>query len=213
MSIYKKLFEIQKQNLLLSPDADNPFYHSKYVSIENIMNTIKPLLEKEWLLIYHSVDSTTVKTYIYEVESGEYVESTFPINSSLDAQKKGAEITYGKRYNIVALLALIEDDDDGNTASGKTVQSASVPTVPSHTIIPTKSNWYHNKYPPKAPPSKWITKTDIDEHFSQMKSGKILMANNPDSITKEFRDKGIGVSKAMNDYIAEEFGKFMETPF
>lgn len=140
MSIYTKLFEIQKKNVLLKADAENPFYKSKYVSIENIMLTLKPLLEEQGLLIVHSIDKDCVKTSIVEIPQKEEVEtsifSSFPINNQLDAQKIGAMVTYWKRYNLVALFALIEEDDDGNTLVNNAPQTSQ--KTPSATTPPKK---------------------------------------------------------------------------
>lgn len=145
MSIYSKLYEIQKKNVLLTADASNPFFNSKYVSIENIMNTLKPLLEEQGLLIYHTVYPDNVTTHIMEIGGDETdprkceIVSHFPLNQALDAQKKGAEITYGKRYNIVAIFALIEDDDDGNSASPSTESHRTASsTAPSKTAYVPK---------------------------------------------------------------------------
>lgn len=68
MSIYTKLFEIQKKNILLKADSENPFFHSKYVSIENIMTTLKPLLQEQGLLVLHSISADCVTTQIVETD-------------------------------------------------------------------------------------------------------------------------------------------------
>ena len=56
------------------------------------------------------------------------VEGTGGVISALklpelnDPQKLGSAITYYRRYTLQSLLALQSEDDDGNSASGKTVQ-------------------------------------------------------------------------------------------
>lgn len=172
MSIYTKLFEIQKQNLLLTADAENPFYKNKYISIENIMKTFKPLLEQQKILLYHIVTGDSVSTYVRDIEDsdGEPVVSIFPLNSSLDAQKKGAEITYGKRYNLVALFCVVEDDDDGNFASGKTaVAKASYTSTPQGTSYATKSAVEEK--------ADWVNEKEVDKLFDDMIDGTLPLAS------------------------------------
>jgi hypothetical protein len=56
--------------------------------------------------------------------SGERIEDTFPLplKEGMSAQEIGSAITYIRRYALSAILGLAtEDDDDGNRASGNTV--------------------------------------------------------------------------------------------
>ncbi len=218
MSIYTKLFEIQKKNILLTPDAENPFYHNKYVSIENIMSTLKPLLEAQALLVFHTVHDDKVTTHVVDVELTEGTEqkeyevlSHFPINRELDAQKIGAQVTYGKRYNLTALFALTEEDDDGNMAVGKMDKPIGATTP--HATIPTKSNGFKGKFADKAPATRWVNKTEIDQLIADMKSGKVPLAGRSDIITADFRAKGVGVSKEMAAYISDQYIKLVDVPF
>jgi len=74
--------------------------------------------------------SITVSSCVWMVEGKPFVVTTishsgggfrsslFPV-ADASPHKVGGAITYGTRYNICSLLSLqIEDDDDGNTASG-----------------------------------------------------------------------------------------------
>jgi hypothetical protein len=57
-------------------------------------------------------------TCVVDTESGEMLQSMFPMIQSNDPQKIGSCISYGKRYNIGQIFNIITDrDDDGNEAS------------------------------------------------------------------------------------------------
>lgn len=116
--IHKKLFEIQSKDLVFKKEAENPFFKSKYLTLEALLTELKPILKEYNLLITHSTHSNCVVTSVIDVESGEFVSSAFPLQDGIDPQKVGSAITYGKRYNLSQIFNIIADeDDDGNKAS------------------------------------------------------------------------------------------------
>lgn len=131
-NVLKKLMEIQKKNLSVSKDSKNPFFKSSYVSLDNLVSTITPYLNEQWLLVYHYSKDKSVYTVVADSESWEFVESAFPMIESNDPQKIWSCISYAKRYNISQLFNIITDrDDDWNTASEKKVEEKKeiLPTV------------------------------------------------------------------------------------
>ena len=52
-----------------------------------------------------------LETSVYDIESEEAIKSSFPITNP-DPQKFGSAMTYGKRYNLSALLNIVSDEDD-----------------------------------------------------------------------------------------------------
>jgi hypothetical protein len=111
-SIYKKIMEIQKLNLAVSKDSKNPFFKSSYVSLDNLVSTITPHLNKMDLVVYHFSNDKNIHTVVADVESGEFIESVFPMIESNDPQKLGSCISYAKRYNLSQLFNIITDRDD-----------------------------------------------------------------------------------------------------
>lgn len=119
-NIIKKLFNVQNKNLVFKKEEDNPFFHSKYVTLDALNIGLLPVLKEEGLLISHATSNREVITNVCDTESGECVQSAFPIPEGLDPQKMGSAITYAKRYNIGQLFNIVTDeDDDGNKASAK----------------------------------------------------------------------------------------------
>ena len=93
-------------------EATNPFFKSKYATLANILGL------------------TTILMH----ESGEFIMETYqmkPVKN--DPQGIGSSITYQRRYAISAVLGLnIDDDDDGNGASGnKTTANKSLGQKPA----------------------------------------------------------------------------------
>ena len=120
MSVIKKLAEFKKIVGGVAKDGSNPFHKSKYSTIESVLETIKIPLEQVGLCFVQCVDDMKLNTFIYDVEKEESkISSSVPlILSKNDMQQLGSAITYARRYALVSMLGLEQDDDDGNHASG-----------------------------------------------------------------------------------------------
>ena len=117
-TIYQRLYNFQSELPLITKSANNPFYKSKYATLDAIQLTIQPLLKKHGLFYIQNINEDGLYTTIYTID-GEKIESgRYPLTLG-DAQKTGSAITYAKRYALVAFLGIIvgDEDDDGNEAS------------------------------------------------------------------------------------------------
>jgi len=121
MSIYKKLFEVQKEVGAISKDSKNPFFKSKYFDINQLIEHVQPYLEKNGLLLLQPIIDNKVYSVIRQIEGTEHdqVESSLPLPELNDPQKLGSCITYYRRYTLASLLGLQAEDDDANLASKK----------------------------------------------------------------------------------------------
>ena len=106
-------------------DANNPFFKSKYASLDAIQEHIRPYIKSSGLVITQankvSEGNTFVLTTVWHVDSGEYMESEFPVVvGKHTAQDYGSAVSYAKRYSLSGLLNLTiqDEDDDGAKASG-----------------------------------------------------------------------------------------------
>lgn len=102
-------------------DANNPFFKSKYASLSNILDTISgPLLDSGLVVVQFPEGEHGLTTRLMHT-SGEWMESTYYMKPKSDTpQDNGSAITYQRRYAIGAILSLnIDEDDDGNKASGR----------------------------------------------------------------------------------------------
>ena len=113
--IYAKLNGFKKIVGKVRKDANNPFHKSKYSTIESVLDTIEDSLYEAGLGFVQCVKDMSLETTIYEVETGETIVSSVPlILSKNDMQQLGSAITYARRYALVSMLGLEQEDDDGN---------------------------------------------------------------------------------------------------
>lgn len=120
MTLHTKLLEIQKKMMKYGKTASNPFFKSKYLTLDHLLEKLLPICNEMDILIYHSTENNEVVTTIESYEDGSRygLKSKFPIGNVSDPQKIGSAITYAKRYNLWQLFNIVtDDDDDGNKAS------------------------------------------------------------------------------------------------
>ena len=122
------LIKAQGEMSGIAKEGNNPAFRSKYVTLDSILDTIRPVLTKHGLMLSQGITSQSVtddKVTAIEVESriihasGEWVAQgvVVPITKH-DAHGFGSALTYGRRYSVSSLLAISADeDDDGNAAT------------------------------------------------------------------------------------------------
>ncbi len=122
--------------------ANNPFFKSKYTTLDVLIDTAKPILQKNGLSYFQSCSgdgASIMVTTLLMHSSGEWVESD-PLTLKADkptAQGAGSAITYARRYALAAALGLASDeDDDGNAATGNKKVSFDPPEQPEKTDSP-----------------------------------------------------------------------------
>lgn len=151
----------------ISKDKVNPQYSTKFVTLDAIIETVRPLLAKNGLSIIQGaatphtdaegqLAALTVETMILH-ESGEWVcasivlpVGTKPIKDGGEtighaptAQTAGATLTYGRRYGLAMLLAVAadeDDDDDGNKASENSGAKRTTQARPAQAAKPKASD-------------------------------------------------------------------------
>lgn len=115
--------------------ADNPFFKSKYAPLNEILNEVRPLLSRHGLAVIQNTmsidDRIGIQTVIIHTSGEQIASDILLLKGDKDtAQGQGSAITYGRRYQLSAMLSIAsEDDDDGNTASGEKPKSAVTPPV------------------------------------------------------------------------------------
>lgn len=122
--IGKALIDFQGEVDKIAKDETNPFYKSKYAPLSTIQDAIKVPLQKCGLAVVQLPEGKNELTTMLIHTSGEWIEATYEMTPAKnDPQGIGSNITYQRRYALGAALNLnIDEDDDGNKASGKTKQ-------------------------------------------------------------------------------------------
>jgi len=184
-SLFQDLLEFQKSNEKLSKTADNPFFKSKYLPLEDILWHYIPKFNEKEILCFHNVVNSEVVTTLLKISTWEKIESSFPLHNN-DPQKQGSEITYGKRYNLWCLLNIqTDEDDDGNKASSwwntKTFYDKPKETTKQTSeiyvmTVEDVNNW-NGKIYWKSVYVKWERKTISDEQIAKLKAHEKYIDN------------------------------------
>ena len=116
-------FNAEFQKAGLKKDAKNEHLRNKYLSLDNILHTIRPILSSNNLAIVQALAGEYLVTALYHV-SGQYIQSEMPFspmsgNKGTNAlQELGGGITYAKRYALSAMLGISVDIDDDAQSAG-----------------------------------------------------------------------------------------------
>jgi len=129
--ITRIIFEIQQEVPFIGKDSDNPFFKSKYASLEDIWSKLKPVFAKHGLLVSQVPGVITngaieIVTQLVHVGSGEFVLSAgyMPMGKE-GPQAAGSAITYARRYFLCPLLGIVAgEDDDAEAAEGRAIPAA-----------------------------------------------------------------------------------------
>jgi len=115
INIYQKLDLFREKVGVVKKDAQNPFYKSNYSTLESVIETITPTLKEVGLGFIQIPKPKELTTIIYDSESLEQIEGSIElILEKPDMQKLGSAITYARRYALVTMFGLEQEDDDGN---------------------------------------------------------------------------------------------------
>jgi len=177
-ALYAKLFAIQKSGVSVPKNGNNPHFKSKYMTLDDIVDTLKPLVDSQELLVTHFIQDHSLVTRVCDIGTGDAIESAFPLIAT-DPQKKWSEVTYGKRYNLASIFNICADeDDDANSVSPQVT---------------------------KEPEKPWITKANIDALIKALQEW-VVTAWSGDEAVALARSK-YAVSKASAEDIKARFLK------
>lgn len=119
------LSKVQSKLQPAKKDANNPFFKSTYADLNSVWDSCRELLSEFGLSVTQvnapTENGVTVETVLMHT-SGQWISGTMflPVIEP-NPQKFGSAMTYARRYGLAAIIGIVADeDDDGNTASGKT---------------------------------------------------------------------------------------------
>lgn len=150
MEIFKKLREVQNE-LKAPKERLNKFGGYAYRSCEDILNAVKPLLEKNGLAIILSDDVVQIgdRFYIKSTatlysEDGENIKNTAYAREPLvkkgadESQITGASSSYARKYALAGLLA-IDSTDDADAEEQPQEQPQEQPKEGTKETTPTRA--------------------------------------------------------------------------
>lgn len=111
------LFQGEVENA--KKESENPFFHSKYSNLGNIVDVIRKPLSKNGLAICQIPVGEGELISILMHKSGQFIKGTFHMKpKDQSPQSIGSVITYMRRYTLGSMTGVAsEEDDDGNAAS------------------------------------------------------------------------------------------------
>lgn len=131
MELKQKIASIQHTVEGLSKEANNPFFKSKYVDLNTIIEALRPLEAEQSISITLPLSNVqgrpALRLVIQDLETDDVVEDVITLPDIQDPQKMGSIITYYRRYMLMSFFNIKAEDDDANFASGKTTQPVSKP--------------------------------------------------------------------------------------
>lgn len=123
-----KLLEFQKRVEAIKKDSKNPFFKSSYLSLNGLLDAIKPLLNELELVLIQPLNYAdgrpAITTTIFDGDK-KLVDTTIILPDLQDPQKMGSAITYYRRYAIQSMLCLQATDDDAETVVRQAIKQVS----------------------------------------------------------------------------------------
>lgn len=124
----------------------------RYVKLDDILGTVRPVLAKCGLYIEQHLAGDSVITRIVHT-SGQFIASklhyqTWEANQVNNLQKLGGGLTYLKRYAISAILNIVADDDtdgEGNDGIGYKKATPVTYNADNKKAVPVNGNADNNK--------------------------------------------------------------------
>jgi len=201
LRLIEKIAKIKQEIGVMSKDLTNPFFKSKYLDINQLLENIKPLEEKYRVSITQPLTHVGEKPAIalviddldsdpnFEKEKDMQIREVTVLPENTDPQKIGSIITYFRRYALVSYFEIQAEDDDGNHGASKTVVSA--PKVSTTGQIKPNNSMLNAKQ--KAQKAIEDTKTleELEKVSEHIKISQILSSKEKESLMSEVDNKAM----------------------
>lgn len=117
MSLMKAVFNVQHTCPKIAKTNSNDFAKFKYADLGDIMEVLKPILNREGIVVIQKLTGNAINTVVCHVDSGERDEFETAMHEIVvlkgmnNYQVDGSRITYYKKYIIVSYFGLISDEE------------------------------------------------------------------------------------------------------
>lgn len=111
----------------------NPFFHSNYSTLGDVMEACKEILNEHGIVVLQPVGVGNSGSYVETVllhESGEYISDRMmlAVKSPNDPQALGSAISYARRYSLQSMCFIPSSDDDAESATPRE-ENVSMPKI------------------------------------------------------------------------------------
>ena len=152
-TLVEALNAFQQKHHAAGLDGSNPFYKSKYTTLAQALLAVQPATEfglchtqlNDYVITPEGEVITIVITKLMHVSGDEPLVSKFPVpkipsNVKNAHQEAGSAQTYARRYGLLSVYGLANDDDDGNSLTKTPPEKVGVGntrTKPNEKLEPT----------------------------------------------------------------------------
>jgi len=139
--IAKALAEFQKVMKGAEKDASNPFFKSKYATLESTITAIKPAHSLGLSFIqgggYTEEMGWHICTRILHI-SGQWIQTFHPVvvAKQNDPQAFGSAEAYAKRYALKSMFGIPDQDDDAESAVQRSTPYPAKTQAPQRQLAP-----------------------------------------------------------------------------
>lgn len=113
--IHEKLLKFKALNVTIEKDGVNPHFKNRYSTLNEVLSKVQKPLADMKVLVIQSPRIDGLETILRDTEDDTEISSLVPYTGVPDMQKLGGAITYARRYALISMLGLEDEDDDGTT--------------------------------------------------------------------------------------------------
>lgn len=140
INIAPALLKAQKEIGSAKKGSVNPFFHSNYASLGDVMEACKDILNENGITVLQPIGTLENGVYVETVllhESGEWISDAMKIapKSETNPQDQGSAISYARRYSLQSMVFIPAEDDDAEKATSRPVQVSQ--QAPAKTVYAT----------------------------------------------------------------------------
>ena len=226
-TLVEALNAFQKEHHAAGKDGTNPFFKSKYTTLGQALLAIQPATEfglchtqlNDYVITPEGEVITIVITKLMHVSGDEPLVSKFPVpkipsNVKNAHQEAGSAQTYARRYGLLSVYGLANDDDDGNSLTKTPPPKTGVAKTPTKPNQKLESTSVLEKLPD--PITKEAKETILEKLQALHGSKPLQMKDVVESFRKKFSIKDTKITRHITtaehgEFLALEISKIDES--
>ena len=226
-TLVEALNAFQKEHHAAGKDGTNPFYKSKYTTLGQALLAIQPATEfglchtqlNDYVITPEGEVITIVITKLMHVSGDEPLVSKFPVpkipsNVKNAHQEAGSAQTYARRYGLLSVYGLANDDDDGNSLTKTPPPKTGVAKTPTKPNQKLESTSVLDKLPD--PITKEAKETILEKLQALHENKPLQMKDLVESFRKKFSIKDTKITRHITtaehgEFLALEISKIDES--
>jgi hypothetical protein len=99
----------------------------RYATLAAVLDMLDPIFKKHGLRAPQSVHGDELRTTLVHKSGETWDMGNYPLGNLVKQQERGSAISYGRRYVLVSVFGIAQEDDDGEAAS-KAKPASNTPT-------------------------------------------------------------------------------------